>query len=124
MNVVSRSSAAALGRTRVCPHCKTTVLESAAVCPACRHHLRFESGSVQRVATAYSAWKVDGTFAHQPAGEACEYSMVVTLRNEQGQEVGRQVVGVGALKPSERRSFTFSVELTPVKPAPVPPKRS
>ena len=28
------------GATRTCPHCKTTILESAAVCPACRGHLR------------------------------------------------------------------------------------
>ena len=31
----------AVGRTRVCPHCKATILESAAVCPQCQHHLRF-----------------------------------------------------------------------------------
>ena len=30
-----------VGRTRVCPHCKATILESAAVCPQCKHHLRF-----------------------------------------------------------------------------------
>ena len=33
---------ATVGKTRSCPHCRATILESAAVCPACRHHLRFE----------------------------------------------------------------------------------
>ena len=31
------------GATRTCPHCKTTILESAAVCPACRGHLRLDA---------------------------------------------------------------------------------
>ena len=29
------------GATRKCPHCRETILESAMVCPACRHHLRY-----------------------------------------------------------------------------------
>ena len=31
------------GATRTCPHCKATILESSAVCPACRGHLRFDA---------------------------------------------------------------------------------
>ena len=31
------------GATRACPHCKETILESAAVCPACKHHVRFDA---------------------------------------------------------------------------------
>ena len=30
------------GKTRTCPHCKSTILESSSVCPACQHHLRFD----------------------------------------------------------------------------------
>ena len=41
--------------------------------------------------------------------------MVVSIRNEKGEEVSRQVVGVGALQPDEERTFTVSVEMfTPV----------
>ena len=31
------------GATRECPHCRETILESAGVCPACRHYLRFDA---------------------------------------------------------------------------------
>ena len=37
---------AAPGRTRTCPHCKATILESASVCPACHHHLRFDPKAI------------------------------------------------------------------------------
>ena len=33
----------AVGATRVCPHCKATVLQSANICPGCQHHLRFNT---------------------------------------------------------------------------------
>ncbi len=40
--------------------------------------------------------------------------MVLTIRNERGEELARQVVGVGALRPAEARNFSLSVEvLTP-----------
>ena len=34
------------GATRTCPHCKATILESSAVCPACRGHLKFDAPAV------------------------------------------------------------------------------
>jgi hypothetical protein len=38
----------------------------------------------------------------------------MTIRNDRGEELSRQVVGVGALRPAESRTFTLSVEvLTP-----------
>ena len=37
--------------------------------------------------------------------------MVLVIRDNLGVEVTRQVVGVGALQPSEQRSFTLSVEV-------------
>jgi len=40
MNVASRPVAA--GKTRTCPHCKATILESLSICPGCLHHLRFD----------------------------------------------------------------------------------
>jgi hypothetical protein len=54
---------------------------------------------------------VEGSIRHPDAGEAWEYSVVVTISNDRGEEVGRQVVGVGALQPGEERTFTFSVEM-------------
>jgi hypothetical protein len=55
--------------------------------------------------------KVDGTIRQPAAGEAWEYSMIVSIRNERGEEVARQIVGVGALLPSEMRTFTLAVEV-------------
>jgi hypothetical protein len=37
--------------------------------------------------------------------------MLLTIRNEQGEEIARQVVGVGALQPDEERTFTLAVEV-------------
>lgn len=37
--------------------------------------------------------------------------MLVTITNERGEEVTRQVVGVGAIPPGEQRKFTFSVDV-------------
>lgn len=48
---------------------------------------------------------------HPPPGEAWEYSVVIVIRNEKGEEVSRQVVGVGALLPNEARTFSLSVEV-------------
>jgi hypothetical protein len=36
---------------------------------------------------------------------------MVSIRNDRGEEVTRQVVGVGALQPGEERTFTFAVEV-------------
>ena len=37
--------------------------------------------------------------------------MVISIRNDRGEETDRQVVGVGALDPDEARTFTLSVEV-------------
>lgn len=102
------------GRTRTCPLCKATILDSATVCPACRHHLRFDPGSIQRAWTSFCPLRVEGTIRHPPAGEPWEYSVTLAIHDEAGEEIARQVVGVGAFRPSEARSFTVEVEvLTP-----------
>ena len=100
------------GRTRVCPHCKATILESAPVCPQCRHHLRFVSaGATLPKPEGFSALRVEGTVEHAQGGADWEYSVVLSIRNERGEEVSRQVVGVGALRPTEARTFTLSVDV-------------
>ena len=105
-----------VGRTRVCPHCKATILDSAAVCPGCNHHLRFGKLAAEYERVAKTALRVEGTVRQQPAAGPCEYSVVIEVRNERGEQVSRQVVGVGALQPQESRTFTLSVDLLLKKP--------
>ena len=100
------------GATRICPHCKTTILESSSVCPACKHHLRFDPEVIKRAALATSALRVEGTIRHPSNGEAWEYSMVLTIRNDRGEEIDRKIVGVGAMRPGEGRTFSLTVEVT------------
>ena len=107
-----RPTAGTVGRTRTCPHCKATILESAAVCPQCRHHLRFGVADVAQPNTdGFSALRVEGSIEHPDRGGDWEYSVVLTIRNERGEELARQVVGVGALRPTESRTFTLSVDV-------------
>jgi hypothetical protein len=100
------------GATRTCPHCKTTILESASVCPACKHHLRFDEAAIAGAKATISPLHVEGTISPPPGDAAWEYSMVLSIRNERGEEVARQVIGVGALYADEQRTFTLSVEMT------------
>jgi hypothetical protein len=105
-----------LGATRVCPHCKATVLENSAVCPGCHHHLRFNAGTAQGAsAEGYCALDVDGTIRHKVASEPCEYCVVLDVRNERGEQVVRQVVGVGVLQAGEVRRLHVAVDMLPVR---------
>jgi hypothetical protein len=101
------------GATRICPHCQETVLESAAVCPACRHHLRFEQPAVAPAAGAVTPLRVEGNIRNPTSGGTWEYTMVLTIRNERGEEIARRLIGVGAIQPEEQRTFTLSVEMAP-----------
>ena len=38
--------------------------------------------------------------------------MLLTIKNEKGEEIARQMIGVGTLNPEERRTFTLSVEVS------------
>jgi hypothetical protein len=107
------SRVVAPGKTRVCPHCKTTILESARVCPGCNHHLRFDPNAIveARAQATFSALKVEGAFRNPPGAESWEYSVVVSIRNDRGEEIARKVVGVGALDPRESRTVTLSVDV-------------
>ena len=101
------------GATRTCPHCKTTILESSSVCPQCRGHLRFDADANAIAAVKFSPLQVEGTFP-APADGACEYSMVLSIRDGRGREINRQVVGVGAMHPGDERTFSLVVEATEV----------
>lgn len=107
------SRVAAPGRTRICPHCKATILESASVCPGCQHHLRFDPKAIveRRAQPSFSALRVEGAFRNPEGAEAWEYSVVVSIRNDRGEEIARKVIGVGALTASESRTVTLSVDV-------------
>ncbi len=108
---MSSARPTAPGTTRRCPHCRATILESASVCPQCRHHLRFDPGAKERAESVATPFKVEGTIRQPATGKAAEYAVVVAIRNEAGEEIGRHVVGVGAIQPSEARSFILTVEM-------------
>jgi hypothetical protein len=103
---------AAVGKTRSCPHCRATILESAAVCPACRHHLRFEKRRGEQPAPASQvALRVSGEFARAAASGPGEYHVVVVIRDASGAELARKVIGVGGLAPGEERMVDLTVEI-------------
>jgi len=112
----------AFGATRVCPHCKAVVLQSANICPGCQHHLRFNvvNAEPQAQAQALSAMRIEGSIQHAERGEQCEYCVVVSITNEKGEKIARNVVGVGALQAGERHQYSFSVELMPVRAPKIP----
>ena len=101
------------GATRECPHCRETILESAGVCPACRHYLRFDASadaSEAPEAPALTPLRIEGSIRHPADGEPWEYTVVVSIRNNRGDEIARKLIGVGAMNPNEQRTFTLSVE--------------
>ena len=113
---VARQSS--IGATRVCPHCKATVLQSANICPGCQHHLRFNTvggANAEPQTQAVSAMRIEGSIHHPVRDEQCEYCVVVAISNERGEKIARHVVGVGALQPGEKHKYSFSVELMPAR---------
>jgi hypothetical protein len=110
------------GATRTCPHCRATILESAAVCPGCKHHLRFDKDARPGGAPVMkTAWQIEGTLDAERMDAATEYSILVVVRNERNEEVARQMVSVGALQGAERRTFSLSIETSDPKPVFIPP---
>ncbi len=103
------------GATRECPHCRETILESAAVCPACRHYLRYAPGADAPQAPALTPLRIEGSIRHPADGDPWEYTVVVSIRNDRGEEIARKLIGVGAMNPSEQCTFTLLVEAVSVK---------
>ena len=107
------------GATRECPHCRETILESVAVCPACRHYLRYEAGvDVDPEAPKTPALvplRIEGSIRHPPDGEPWEYTVIVSICNDRGEEIAHKLVGVGAMNPDEQRTFILSVEAVSAK---------
>ena len=107
MSTVRRTPA---GATRTCPHCRAVILQSMTACPSCRKHLRFAPGAEALLPTA-TPLRVEAAIRHPSTGQALEYAVIVTITNDRGEEVVRQLVGVGAMQPGELRTFTCAVEV-------------
>jgi hypothetical protein len=100
------------GETWNCPHCGERILRSAGSCPACQRRLRFDAASASRSAAATSCpLSVEATIRHPSAEAPWEYSVVVHVRDSQGEVLARRVVGVGAIRPGDTRTFTLQVEM-------------
>src|SRR5271157_1620015 len=104
-----------VGATRICPHCKAVVLQSANICPGCQHHLRFNSANAEPQTEGLPAMRIAGSIQHSGRDESCEYCVVVSITNEQGEKIARQVVGVGALQPGEKHKYSFSIDVIPAR---------
>jgi hypothetical protein len=108
----ARTSAA--GETRICPHCKATILKSALSCPACNHVLKFDAvGTGPRSLPTRCPLSIEGTIRHTGKGEVLEYSVLLEVHDETGKVISRQVVGVGAFRQAETRTFFLRVEVSP-----------
>lgn len=105
---------AVAGETRQCPHCRATILASSAVCPACQHHLRFDRAAAGKEPARIKAFHLEGLFRNDSPADAREYSVVVAIRNDRGEIVARQVIGVGALRPDETRTISLDVDMNVV----------
>jgi hypothetical protein len=101
-----------VGATRTCPHCRAVILQSTSVCPSCKKHLRFDPGAGGGAAVpTFSPLRVEGSIRHPNAGEGWEYAVTVSITNDRGVELSRQIVGVGAIPPGQQRNFTVAVEV-------------
>lgn len=100
------------GESRVCPHCKTTILSSATICPSCQRHVRFDPIRSGRLTSpTFCPLHVEGTIHHSGSGESWEYAVVLQVQDHRGEVISRHVVGVGGLGPTEARTFTVRVEV-------------
>ena len=62
---------------------------------------------------ALTALRIEGSIRQPADVGSWEYSVVVSIRNEAGKEIGRKLIGVGAMAPDELRTFNLSVEVVP-----------
>ncbi len=108
-----------VGEAWNCPHCGEQILRSAVTCPACQRHLRFDAVTLARPGRGtVCPFSIDGSIRHPGTEAAWEYSVVIEVRDGDGEMMARRVVGVGALSPGETRKFALRVEvLIPEKSA-------
>jgi uncharacterized protein YbaR (Trm112 family) len=110
-----KAGQALAGESRSCPHCKATILKSAATCPICRHSLRFVAlGAEPRAKPTSCPLWVEGTLDNAGDDAALEYFLLMEVRDEAGKVISRQCVGVGAIPQASKRIFSLRIETTPV----------
>ena len=106
-----KAGQAVAGESRSCPHCKATILKSAATCPICRHNLRFTSfGAEPRAKPTSCPLSVEGTLKNTGEGGALEYFVLMEVRDEVGKVISRQSFGVGAIPQATKRIFSLRIE--------------
>ena len=66
-------------------------------------------------APALTPLRIEGSIRHPADGEPWEYTVVVSIRNDRGEEIAHKLIGVGAMNPNEQRTFTLSVEAVSTK---------
>jgi hypothetical protein len=102
LNDMTDPRASAATKTRCRPHCKATILESASICPACRHYLRFDAAPRSEGGARRSAFRDEGVIANSEPVVRWEYAVVFAIPGGEGAEVARHVVNFGARSPRER----------------------
>jgi len=85
------------------------------VCPACGHYLRYGARAETLPEPAVTPLRIEGCIRHPADGEPWEYTVVVSIWNDRGEEIARKLIGVGAMNPDEQRTFTLSVEAVTAK---------
>jgi len=89
------------------PKCATS-------CPICRHMVRATSVVFEpRSKPTTCPLLVEGTLEYPGAGDPLEYQVLMEVRDDAGKLLSRQVIGIGALHPAEKRIFSLRVEMTP-----------
>ena len=101
-----------VGEAWSCPHCGGRILRSAASCPSCQRRLRFDAATSPRPAQpTICPLSIEGVIRHPGNETPWEYSVLVQVQNAEGETLDRRVVGVGAIRPGETRTFTLRVEM-------------
>src|SRR5437763_14227806 len=113
MSVASRPVAA--GKTRTCPHCKATILESLSICPGCLHHLRCDQEAAKRQVAATSALRVEGVIRHPLLQAPWRYYVGIAIRTDRGEEVTREEVHVGAVQSTGNDASALPGEALPAQ---------
>ena len=85
---------------------KPELAPSAAAAPV----TRADTGVPRKESLIAADITIEGSIRHPADGEPWEYTVVVSIRNDRGEEIARKLIGVGAMNPNEQRTFTLSVE--------------
>jgi hypothetical protein len=100
------------GETWNCPHCGELILRSVVICPACQRRLRVDAvAAVRSAPTTIYPLSVEGVIRHPGTETPWEYSILVEVRDSQGEVINRRVVGVGAIGLGDSRTFALRVEM-------------